>query len=84
MENGAFAPMEQMHDFPSYFQIHDISNASKGAFMELRVKKESQQTTKMKSISSMQAVWAQIRSCSRSNPFDTLIAFLKNFQESQF
>ena len=25
MENGAFAPMEQMLDFPWYFQIHSIS-----------------------------------------------------------
>ena len=28
MENGAFAPKEQMLHFP-YFQIHDISKASK-------------------------------------------------------
>ena len=34
MEKGAFAPKEQMLDFPSYFQIHDISKASKGAIME--------------------------------------------------
>ena len=25
MENGAFAPKEQMLHFPKYFQIHDIS-----------------------------------------------------------
>ena len=37
MENGAFAPKEQMLHFPSYFQICDISNASKGVIMELRV-----------------------------------------------
>ena len=27
MENGAFAPEEQMLHFPYYFQIHDISKA---------------------------------------------------------
>ena len=27
MEKGAFAPMEQMLLFPSYLQIHDISEA---------------------------------------------------------
>ena len=27
MENGAFAPKEQMLHFPDYFQIHDISKA---------------------------------------------------------
>ena len=27
MENGAFAPNEQMLHFPLYFQIHDISKA---------------------------------------------------------
>ena len=32
MENGAFAPKEQMLHF-SYFQIHDISKVSKGIFM---------------------------------------------------
>ena len=36
MENGAFAPKEQMLHFP-YFQIHDISKASKGVIMEYRV-----------------------------------------------
>ena len=30
MENGAFAPKEQMLHFPIYFQIHDISKGSKG------------------------------------------------------
>ena len=30
MENGAFAPKEQMLHFPQYFQISDISKASKG------------------------------------------------------
>ena len=34
MENGAFAPKEQMIHFPYYFQIHDISKASKGVIME--------------------------------------------------
>ena len=34
MENGAFAPKEQMLHFPEYLQIHDISKASKGAIME--------------------------------------------------
>ena len=38
MENGAFAPKEQMLHFPYYFQIHDISKASKGINIELRVK----------------------------------------------
>ena len=33
METGAFAPEEQMLHF-SYFQIHDISKASKGVIME--------------------------------------------------
>ena len=37
MENGAFAPKEQMLHFPYYFQIHDILKASKGA-MEKRIK----------------------------------------------
>ena len=32
MENGAFAPKEQMLHFPYYFQIHDISKASKGHY----------------------------------------------------
>ena len=30
MENGTFAPKEQMLHFPYNFQIHDISKASKG------------------------------------------------------
>ena len=30
MEKGAFAPKEQMLNFPKYFQIHDISKALKG------------------------------------------------------
>ena len=30
--------MEQMLDFPWYFQIHGISKASKGAYMEQRIK----------------------------------------------
>ena len=30
MENGAFAPKEQMLHFPLNFQIQDISMASKG------------------------------------------------------
>ena len=30
MENGAFAPKEQMLHFPIYFQISDISKVSKG------------------------------------------------------
>ena len=34
MENGAFAPKEQMLHFPYFFQIHDISKASKGVIME--------------------------------------------------
>ena len=29
MENGAFAPKEQMLHFPKYFQIHGISKVSK-------------------------------------------------------
>ena len=33
MENGAFAPMEQMLHFPWYFQKHSISKVSKGAIM---------------------------------------------------
>ena len=33
MENGAFASKEQMLHFPLYFQIHDISKASKGVIM---------------------------------------------------
>ena len=37
MENGAFALLEQMLHFPLYFQIHDISNASKCVIMEYRV-----------------------------------------------
>ena len=38
MENGAFAPMEQMLDNPKYYQIHSISKASKATIMEYRVK----------------------------------------------
>ena len=38
MENGTFAIFEQMLDFPKYFQLHDISKASKGVIMEERVK----------------------------------------------
>ena len=34
MEDRAFAPKEQMLHFPLYFQIHDISKASKGVIME--------------------------------------------------
>ena len=34
MENGAFATKEQMLHFPEYFQIHDISKASKGIYIE--------------------------------------------------
>ena len=34
MENGAFAPREQMLHLLYYFQIHDISKASKGVIME--------------------------------------------------
>ena len=34
MENGAFAPKEQMLYFLQYFQIYDISKASKGVIME--------------------------------------------------
>ena len=37
MENEAFALMEQMLHFLQYFQIYDISKASKGVIMELRV-----------------------------------------------
>ena len=37
MENGAFAPMEQILHFPYYFQIYDISKAPKGVYMEYRV-----------------------------------------------
>ena len=33
MENGAFAPKEQMLNFPYYFQIDDISKASKGVIL---------------------------------------------------
>ena len=33
MENGAFAPMNQMLDFQKYFQIHSISKVSKGLIM---------------------------------------------------
>ena len=38
MESGAFDPKEQMLYFPKYFQIYDISKASKSVIMELRVK----------------------------------------------
>ena len=38
MENGAFAPKEQMLHFPQLFQIHDISKLSKGIIMESRDK----------------------------------------------
>ena len=34
LQNGAFALLEQMLHFPQYFQIYDISKASKGAIME--------------------------------------------------
>ena len=34
MENGAFAPKEQMLHFPKYFEIDDISKESKGVIME--------------------------------------------------
>ena len=35
MENGAFAPKEQMlHFAKKYFQKHDISKASKGVIMD--------------------------------------------------
>ena len=35
MENGAFAPNEQMLSFPNFFfQIHDISKVSKGVIIE--------------------------------------------------
>ena len=34
MENGAFAPKEQMLYLPYYLEIHDISKASKGVIME--------------------------------------------------
>ena len=37
MENGALAPKEQMLLFPLYFQIHDISNSSRGVINEQRV-----------------------------------------------
>ena len=39
MENGAFAPKEQMLHFPYYFQIHDISKAllwSEGLLLQIR------------------------------------------------
>ena len=38
MENGPFAPMEQILHFPYYFQIYDISKVSKCIIMEKRVK----------------------------------------------
>ena len=41
MENGEFAPKEQMLHFLKYIQIHDISKASKGAVMEQRIKKRA-------------------------------------------
>ena len=34
MENGAFAPKDQMHYFPYYFQIHYISKESKITIMK--------------------------------------------------
>ena len=34
MENGAFAPKEQMIHFPKYFQVHDIPKALKGIVIE--------------------------------------------------
>ena len=34
MENGAFAPKEQMLHFSKYFHKHGISKASKGVIME--------------------------------------------------
>ena len=34
MENGAFAPKEQMLHFSNYFQILDISKTSKGVITE--------------------------------------------------
>ena len=34
MENGAFAPKEQMLHFPLYFQIRDITKVPKCAIME--------------------------------------------------
>ena len=37
IENGAFAPKEQMLHFPLYFQIRDISKALKGVNVEKRV-----------------------------------------------
>ena len=33
MENGAFAPKEQILHFPYYFQIDDISKRSKGVII---------------------------------------------------
>ena len=33
MDNGAFAPKEQMLHFPLYFQTHDILKVSKGVIM---------------------------------------------------
>ena len=33
MENGTFAPQEQMFHFPLYLQIHDTSKASKCVIM---------------------------------------------------
>ena len=47
MENGAFAPKEQLLHFPWFFQIQDISKMSKGAIMEYRVKKYSSEFCKM-------------------------------------
>ena len=35
MENGAFAPEEQILHFPLYFQIHDISWASNGIIISV-------------------------------------------------
>ena len=38
MENGAFAPKEQMLHFLYYFQVQAISKALKGVIMGLRFK----------------------------------------------
>ena len=37
MENGAFAPKEQMLHFSKYFHIHDISKASEGVIRHFSV-----------------------------------------------
>ena len=52
LENGAFAPNEQMLNFP-YFQIHDISKASKGAIMEYRVKGRNESCTPGRGVASI-------------------------------